>query len=102
VALSFEETLVEVWRQTLVENAKTIELGIFTKPKPAKSRRSYNTASGRQNYAAILGARGSSDFALNSCVVIFDPEYETSLPFREKEKPAYLHSHRVIGILQNR
>jgi hypothetical protein len=27
VALSFEETLIEVWRQTLVENAKTVELG---------------------------------------------------------------------------
>ena len=25
--LSFEETLVEVWRQTLVENAKAVELG---------------------------------------------------------------------------
>lgn len=24
---SFEETLIEVWRQTLVENAKTVELG---------------------------------------------------------------------------
>jgi hypothetical protein len=24
---SFEQTLVEVWRQTLVENAKTVELG---------------------------------------------------------------------------
>lgn len=25
--LSFEQTLIEVWRQTLVENAKTVELG---------------------------------------------------------------------------
>jgi hypothetical protein len=25
--LSFEETLIEVWRQTLVENAKVVELG---------------------------------------------------------------------------
>ena len=25
--LSFEETLIEVWRQALVENAKTVELG---------------------------------------------------------------------------
>jgi hypothetical protein len=25
--LSFEQTLIEVWRQALVENAKTIELG---------------------------------------------------------------------------
>ena len=24
---SFEETLIEVWRQSLVENAKTVELG---------------------------------------------------------------------------
>ena len=24
---SFEETLIEVWRQTLVENAKTVQLG---------------------------------------------------------------------------
>jgi hypothetical protein len=27
MALSFEETLIEVWRQTLVENAKAVELG---------------------------------------------------------------------------
>ncbi len=27
MALSFEQTLVEVWRQTLVENAKFVELG---------------------------------------------------------------------------
>jgi hypothetical protein len=27
VALSFEETLVEVWRQSLVENAKTVIIG---------------------------------------------------------------------------
>jgi hypothetical protein len=25
--LSFEQTLIEVWRQTLVENAKSVELG---------------------------------------------------------------------------
>jgi hypothetical protein len=25
--LSFEQTLIEIWRQTLVKNAKTIELG---------------------------------------------------------------------------
>jgi len=25
--VSFEETLIEVWRQALVENAKTVELG---------------------------------------------------------------------------
>lgn len=25
--LSFEQALIEVWRQTLVENAKTVELG---------------------------------------------------------------------------
>ena len=27
MSLSFEQTLIEVWRQTLVENAKTVELG---------------------------------------------------------------------------
>ena len=27
MALSFEQTLIEVWRQTLVENAKSVELG---------------------------------------------------------------------------
>jgi len=27
VKSSFEETLIEVWRQTLVENAKVVELG---------------------------------------------------------------------------
>jgi len=27
VKSSFEETLIEVWRQALVENAKTVELG---------------------------------------------------------------------------
>jgi hypothetical protein len=27
MTLSFEQALVEVWRQTLVENAKTVELG---------------------------------------------------------------------------
>ena len=27
MALSFEQTLIEVWRQALVENAKTVELG---------------------------------------------------------------------------
>ena len=27
MALSFEQALIEVWRQTLVENAKTVELG---------------------------------------------------------------------------
>ena len=27
MALSFEQTLVEVWRQTLVENAKVVDLG---------------------------------------------------------------------------
>lgn len=27
MALSFEQVLIEVWRQALVENAKTIELG---------------------------------------------------------------------------
>ena len=25
--LSFEQTLIEVWRQTLVENAKSVQLG---------------------------------------------------------------------------
>lgn len=27
MALSFEQALIEVWRQTLVEDAKTVELG---------------------------------------------------------------------------
>jgi hypothetical protein len=27
MALSFEQTLIEVWRQALVENAKAVELG---------------------------------------------------------------------------
>lgn len=27
MAVSFEEVLIEVWRQVLVENAKTVELG---------------------------------------------------------------------------
>jgi hypothetical protein len=27
MGLSFEQALIEVWRQTLVENAKTVELG---------------------------------------------------------------------------
>lgn len=27
MGLSFEQTLIEVWRQTLVENAKIVELG---------------------------------------------------------------------------
>jgi hypothetical protein len=27
MGLSFEQTLIEVWRQTLVENAKAVELG---------------------------------------------------------------------------
>jgi hypothetical protein len=27
MALSFEEALIEVWRQTLVESARTVELG---------------------------------------------------------------------------
>lgn len=27
MALSFEQALIEVWRQALVENAKTVELG---------------------------------------------------------------------------
>jgi hypothetical protein len=27
MTLSFEQILIEVWRQTLVENAKTVELG---------------------------------------------------------------------------
>jgi hypothetical protein len=30
--LSFEQTLIEVWRQTLVENAKTVELGTARYP----------------------------------------------------------------------
>ncbi|HXW57196.1 MAG TPA: hypothetical protein VEJ67_15715 [Candidatus Cybelea sp.] len=30
--LSFEETLIEVWRQTLVENARAVELGAKRHP----------------------------------------------------------------------
>jgi hypothetical protein len=32
VKSSFEETLIEVWRQALVENAKTVQLGTESYP----------------------------------------------------------------------
>jgi hypothetical protein len=41
VALSFEETLVEVWRQALVENAKTIELGFERYPVRSTTKRGF-------------------------------------------------------------
>ena len=36
---SFEQTLVEVWRQALVENAKTVELGSERYPVRRTSKR---------------------------------------------------------------
>ena len=37
--LSFEQTLIEVWRQALVENAKTVELGADRFPVRRTSKR---------------------------------------------------------------
>ena len=37
--LSFEETLIEVWRQTLVENARTVKLGTETYPVRRTAKR---------------------------------------------------------------
>jgi hypothetical protein len=36
---SFEETLIEVWRQALVENTKTVELGTKTCPVRCTAKR---------------------------------------------------------------
>jgi hypothetical protein len=36
---SFEQTLVEVWRQTLVDNAKAVELGSERYPAQSKPKR---------------------------------------------------------------
>ena len=33
MALSFEQAVIEVWRQALVENAKTVELGSARYPE---------------------------------------------------------------------
>jgi hypothetical protein len=49
---------------------------------------------------SILGVKSSSINALNSFLVLSDPEYETSIPFREKEKPAHPYTYRTVGILQ--
>jgi hypothetical protein len=49
---------------------------------------------------SILGVKSSSINALNNFLVLSDPEYETSIPFREKEKPAHSHTYRTVGILQ--
>jgi hypothetical protein len=40
MALSLEEALVEVWRQTLVENAKAVELGAERYPVKRTPKRS--------------------------------------------------------------
>jgi hypothetical protein len=45
-----------------------------------------------------LDAGGSSISTLNSYLVIGDPEYETSIPFREKGKTAHPYSRRAVGI----
>jgi len=37
--LSFEETLIEIWRQTLVENAEVVELGAERYPVRRTSKR---------------------------------------------------------------
>lgn len=39
MGLSFEQALVEVWRQTLVENAKTVELGSERSPVRSTPKR---------------------------------------------------------------
>src|SRR5580704_6177034 len=39
VSLSFEQTLVEVWRQSLVENVKTVELGTERYPVRRTAKR---------------------------------------------------------------
>ncbi len=36
---SFEQALIQVWRQTLVENAKTVELGSERYPVDARKLR---------------------------------------------------------------
>jgi hypothetical protein len=39
MALSFEQTLIEVWRQALVENSKSVELGSERYPVRRSPRR---------------------------------------------------------------
>lgn len=39
MALSFEQTLIEVWRQALVENAKTVVLGAELSPAKRTPKR---------------------------------------------------------------
>ena len=36
---SFEETIIEIWRQTLVENTKTVELGTESYPVRRTAKR---------------------------------------------------------------
>jgi len=39
MSLSFEHALIEIWRQTLVENAKTVELGAERYPVRSTPKR---------------------------------------------------------------
>jgi hypothetical protein len=47
---SFEETLIEVWRQTLVENAEFVQLGAERYPV----RRTPNLAGNAVNVQAVV------------------------------------------------
>jgi hypothetical protein len=51
MALSFEQALIEVWRQTLVENAKTVKLGTDSFP-----RHWLNIADAVRNIGNVPGA----------------------------------------------
>jgi len=64
MALSFEEVLIEVWRQALVENAKTVELGTEhfpVRPTPTRGLRQVATRFGswsripRPNHVGTVG-----------------------------------------------
>ena len=49
---------------------------------------------------STLGDRSSSISALDGSLVLADSQSETSIPFREKDKPAHSYIHRTVGNLQ--
>ncbi len=58
---SFEQTLVEVWRQALVENAKVVELGAWSVTQSSSLRRQRFRLSSINVGKPELGGKGRYD-----------------------------------------
>jgi hypothetical protein len=61
MALSFEQALIEVWRQSLVENAKTVELGTERYPVRCTPKRSLRQVDFVFNGSEIRGLEQNPD-----------------------------------------